>query len=102
MKILFYTDTHFHDYTEFYHITEKGYSNRIDLEIKSLKYVFDYAVKNKITNCIHGGDLYQFPKTVNTVISSLVSEVYHNDKYKSLKHHYIMGSHDVVDKKSKI
>ncbi len=98
MKFIFYSDTHFHDYQEFYRMTEKGYSNRMDLMLKSLRFVFNYAIENNIVNCIHGGDMYEVPRSINTVISSLVSSVYHDNKYDRLKHYYITGNHDVVDK----
>ena len=98
MKILAYGDVHVHNFPEFSKLNSEGYSSRVELAVKSLRYVLDYAVENRIEHVINLGDIVEQSKTINTVIGGLLSEVLGDSKYSKLKHYFIVGNHDQVDR----
>lgn len=99
MKILAYGDVHLHEFPEFSKITKKGYSNRVDLALKSIEWVYEKAIENKVDLIINLGDMYEYPKTTNNTLASLLAMTLEKlSKKTSIPHEFIIGNHDMVDK----
>ena len=86
MKILFFTDTHYHD---------KKPSSRIDDYIKS-QYnktleIFDIAKKEKVDYIIHGGDLFDIPNPRVKVVTKY-GQLFQKQ---NIPIYVISGNHDV-------
>lgn len=95
MKIVAYGDVHIHPFNEFSRMTDSGLTNRVEIALQSLRWVFDYAKANNVDRLINMGDLFESPKMINTEIASALVEVLgeYNFKY----HDFIMGNHDIMD-----
>jgi DNA repair exonuclease SbcCD nuclease subunit len=99
MKILAYGDVHLHEFSEFSKINKRGYSNRVDLALKSIDWVYQKAIHNNVDLIINLGDMYEYPKTTNNTLASLLAMTLENLSNKTkIPHEFIIGNHDMVDK----
>lgn len=97
MKVLIYTDVHLHKFKDFSYLLKTGYTNRIDLALKSVRFALDYAVAHNIKKVFNLGDLYEYPKPINTLSSNLLVDIFTDPKYKDLEQYYLIGNHDVLN-----
>lgn len=104
-KLLFFTDYHLHNYSEFakpvtaiLYDKEVKTTDRVVSQLKALDRVFEIANDNKAI-IIFGGDFFHKRTSVRTDIYNLgIKAVQYNmDKYKDIPHMYMLvGNHDMT------
>lgn len=93
MKFLFFTDSHFHLFTDFSSPNEQYVNDRFKEQIEALQKVFDIARKEKST-IIFGGDLFHKRNAVNTVVYNEVFGVF--AKNNDVEVILLRGNHDAT------
>lgn len=93
MKFLFFTDSHFHLFTNYAKPDEQYENDRFREQIEALQKVFDIAKEEKAT-VIFGGDLFHKRNAVNTkVYNSVFSTFAKNQDVQVL---LLRGNHDAT------
>ena len=93
MKFIFFTDSHFHLFTN-YAKPDEGYVNdRFKEQIEALQKVFDIAREEK-AKVIFGGDLFHKRNSVDTRVYNKVFETFANNQ--DVKVYMVRGNHDAV------
>lgn len=93
MKFIFFTDSHFHLFTN-YAKPDEGYVNdRFKEQIEALQKVFDIAREEK-AKVIFGGDLFHKRNSVDTRVYNKVFETFANNQ--DIKVYMVRGNHDAV------
>lgn len=93
MKVVFMTDPHMHNFTEFAKPNAEKVSDRFIAQLDTLQRTFDLARENKATLII-GGDLFHNRGSVGTKIFNLTFEVFvRNSDIPTL---ILRGNHDSV------
>lgn len=93
MKFIFFTDSHFHLFTN-YAKPDKDYVNdRFKEQMDALQKVFDIARENQ-ADVIFGGDLFHKRNSVYTTVYNHVARVFNNNK--DVNVYLLRGNHDAV------
>uniref|UniRef100_A0AAU8GSQ9 SbcD-like subunit of palindrome specific endonuclease n=1 Tax=Mammaliicoccus phage MSShimriz1 TaxID=3230127 RepID=A0AAU8GSQ9_9VIRU len=93
MKFIFFTDSHFHLFTNYAKPDEQYENDRFREQIEALQKVFDIAKEEKAT-VIFGGDLFHKRNAVNTkVYNSVFSTFAKNQDVQVL---LLRGNHDAT------
>lgn len=93
MKFIFFTDSHFHLFTN-YAKPEEGYVNdRFKEQIEALQKVFDIAREEK-ADVIFGGDLFHKRNSVDTRVYNNIFEVFARNR--DIDVYMLRGNHDSV------
>ncbi|XWX29943.1 SbcD-like subunit of palindrome specific endonuclease [Staphylococcus phage PG-2021_40] len=93
MKFIFFTDSHFHLFTDFSKPDEQYVNDRFKEQVETLQKVFDIARKEQAT-IIFGGDLFHKRNAVNTKVYNTVFSTFaiNNDVQVLL----LRGNHDAT------
>lgn len=93
MKFIFFTDSHFHLFTDFSTPNSEYYNDRFKEQIESLQKVFDIAREEK-SDVIFGGDLFHKRNSVDTRVYNKVFEVFARNR--DIDVYMLRGNHDSV------
>lgn len=93
MEFVFFTDSHFHLFTNYSKPDEEFTNDRFREQIETLQKVFDIARENK-AKVIFGGDLFHKRNAVDTRVYNKVFEVFANNQ--DVKVYMVRGNHDAV------
>ncbi|AKA61317.1 recombination exonuclease [Staphylococcus phage Stau2] len=93
MKFIFFTDSHFHMFTNYSKPDEEYGNDRFKEQIETLQKVFDLARENK-AKVIFGGDLFHKRNAVDTRVYNKVFETF--AKNQDVKVYMVRGNHDAV------
>ena len=93
MKFIFFTDSHFHLFTNYAKPDEDYVNDRFKEQIESLQKVFDIAREEK-AKVIFGGDLFHKRNSVDTRVYNKVFETFANNQ--DIKVYMVRGNHDAV------
>lgn len=93
MKFIFFTDSHFHLFTDFSKPDEQYVNDRFKEQVETLQKIFDIARKEQAT-VIFGGDLFHKRNAVNTKVYNTVFSTFaiNNDVQVLL----LRGNHDAT------
>ena len=93
MKFLFFTDSHFHLFTDYSKPDNEYVNDRFKEQIGALQEVFDIARKEQAT-IIFGGDLFHKRNAVNTIVYNEVFGVFAKNKDVGVL--LLRGNHDAT------
>ena len=93
MKFIFFTDSHFHLFTNYAKPDEDYVNDRFKEQIEALQKVFDIAREEEAT-VIFGGDLFHKRNSVDTRVYNKVFETFANNQ--DIKVYMVRGNHDAV------
>lgn len=93
MKFLFFTDSHFHLFTDYSKPDNEFVNDRFKEQIKTLQKVFDIARKEQAI-IIFGGDLFHKRNAVNTVVYNEVFGVFARNQ--DVEVLLLRGNHDAT------
>uniref|UniRef100_A0AAU6MXA0 SbcD-like subunit of palindrome specific endonuclease n=1 Tax=Staphylococcus phage 184DA TaxID=3110532 RepID=A0AAU6MXA0_9CAUD len=93
MKFVFFTDSHFHLFTNYAKPDEQYVNDRFREQIQALQKVFDIAREEDAT-VIFGGDLFHKRNAVDTRVYNKVFEVFANNT--DVKVYMVRGNHDSI------
>lgn len=93
MKFVFFTDSHFHLFTNYAKPDEFYPNDRFREQIEALQKVFDIAREEK-AKVIFGGDLFHKRNSVDTRVYNKVFEVFAQNY--DVKVYMVRGNHDAV------
>lgn len=93
MKFLFFTDSHFHLFTNYAKPDEQYENDRFREQIEALQKVFDIAKEEKAT-VIFGGDLFHKRNAVNTKVYNEVFKVFARNQDVDVL--LLRGNHDAT------
>ena len=97
MKFVFFTDSHFHLFTNYAKPDDEYVNDRFREQMEALQKVYDIAREHK-AKVIFGGDLFHKRNSVDTRVYNKVFEVIAGQQtYDKIPHTYILrGNHDSV------
>ena len=93
MKFIFFTDSHFHLFTNYAKPDEDYVNDRFKEQIEALQKVFDIAREEK-AKVIFAGDLFHKRNSVDTRVYNKVFETFANNQ--DIKVYMVRGNHDAV------
>jgi len=93
MKFIFFTDSHFHLFTDFSQPDTEYVNDRFKEQIQTLQKVFDIARDNN-AKVIFGGDLYHKRNAVDTRVYNKVFETFANNQ--DIQVYMVRGNHDAI------
>ena len=93
MKFVFFTDSHFHLFTNYAKPDDEFVNDRFKEQIEALQKVFDIARKEK-ADVIFGGDLFHKRNSVDTRVYNKVFEVLARNR--DIDVYMLRGNHDSV------
>lgn len=93
MKFLFFTDSHFHLFTDFSSPNEQYVNDRFKEQIEALQKVFDIAREEK-SDVIFGGDLFHKRNSVDTRVYNNIFKVFARNR--DIDVYMLRGNHDSV------
>lgn len=93
MKFLFFTDSHFHLFSNYSKPDEDFVNDRFREQVSTLQKVFDIA-REEQAEIIFGGDLFHKRNSVDTRVYNKIFEVFARNK--DIKVHMLRGNHDSV------
>lgn len=93
MKFIFFTDSHFHLFTNYAKPDESYVNDRFKEQIEALQKVFDIAREEEAT-VIFGGDLFHKRNSVDTRVYNKVFETFASNQ--DIKVYMVRGNHDAV------
>ena len=93
MKFIFFTDSHFHLFTNYAKPDEDYVNDRFKEQIEALQKVFDIAREEK-ADVIFGGDLFHKRNSVDTRVYNKVFEVLARNR--DIDVYMLRGNHDSV------
>lgn len=93
MKFIFFTDSHFHLFTNHAKPDEDYVNDRFKEQIEALQKVFDIAREEEAT-VIFGGDLFHKRNSVDTRVYNKVFETFASNQ--DIKVYMVRGNHDAV------
>ncbi|QEM41378.1 exonuclease [Staphylococcus phage Maine] len=93
MKFVFFTDSHFHLFTNYAKPDDEFVNDRFKEQIESLQDVFAIARKEK-AKVIFGGDLFHKRNSVDTRVYNKVFEVFAQNS--DIEVYMVRGNHDAV------
>ncbi|WRW34625.1 recombination exonuclease [Staphylococcus phage CF5] len=93
MKFIFFTDSHFHMFTNYSKPDEEYGNDRFKEQIETLQKVFDIARDHK-AKVIFGGDLFHKRNAVDTRVYNKVFETFANNQ--DVKVYMVRGNHDAI------
>lgn len=93
MKFIFFTDSHFHLFTNYAKPDDEFVNDRFKEQIESLQKVFNIAREEK-AKVIFGGDLFHKRNSVDTRVYNKVFETFANNQ--DIKVYMVRGNHDAV------
>lgn len=71
MKILFFSDLHAHQFSEFAYINDNGINSRLQYCLDIIDQIKLYAIENDIKNVLFAGDLFHTRPAVDTLTHNL-------------------------------
>ncbi len=93
LKFIFFTDSHFHLFTNYAKPDEEYVNDRFREQIEALQKVFDLA-KEHNAKVIFGGDLFHKRNSVDTRVYNKVFETFASNQ--DVKVYMVRGNHDAV------
>lgn len=93
MKFIFFTDSHFHLFTNYAKPDDEFVNDRFREQIETLQKVFEIAREEK-AKVIFGGDLFHKRNSVDTRVYNKVFEVFAHNQ--DIKVYMVRGNHDAV------
>ena len=93
MKFIFFTDSHFHLFTNYAKPDDEFVNDRFKEQVEALQKVFDIAREEK-AKVIFGGDLFHKRNSVDTRVYNKVFETFANNQ--DIKVYMVRGNHDAV------
>lgn len=93
MKFIFFTDSHFHMFTNYSKPYEEYGNDRFKEQIETLQKVFDIARDHK-AKVIFGGDLFHKRNAVDTRVYNKVFETFANNQ--DIEVYMVRGNHDAI------
>lgn len=93
MKFIFFTDSHFHLFTNYAKPDDKFVNDRFKEQVEALQKVFDIAREGK-ADVIFGGDLFHKRNSVDTRVYNNIFEVFARNR--DIDVYMLRGNHDSV------
>lgn len=94
--LLAFTDVQINNYQQFNDLNNTRLKNTLDV----VKYMFEYADKNKIEYILFSGDLFDTPKALSVLVMNSATYTFKQifKKYPNIKFIAISGNHDQATK----
>lgn len=98
MKLIVFSDLHFHPWKHFAHINEFGVNSRLQDTINVIKELANYAIQNNIKTILFPGDFFHIRKSVYTQTYNLAFKLLKELRDLGLELILIPGNHDQADR----